>query len=84
MAFAFKAFNEKVAMLSGWASLGGMIAIIPLAVYVVCLSLLPLTTAMIVLAAAGIVGFSLHQAVINIIASKYEKNRYKNFERYRS
>ena len=29
MAFAFKAFNEKVAMLSGWASLGGMIAIIP-------------------------------------------------------
>ena len=29
MAFAFKAFNEKIAMLSGWASLGGMIAIIP-------------------------------------------------------
>ncbi len=29
MAFAFRAFNDKVAMLSGWASLGGMIAIIP-------------------------------------------------------
>ena len=29
MAFAFKAFKEKIAMISGWASLGGMIAIIP-------------------------------------------------------
>ena len=29
MAFAFKAFNDKVALISGWASLGGMIAIIP-------------------------------------------------------
>ena len=75
-------FNYQGASLAVY--IYGMIAIIPLAVYVVCLSLLPLTTAMIVLAAAGIVGFSLHQAVINIIASKYEKNRYKNFERYRS
>ncbi|MBQ1484802.1 MAG: APC family permease, partial [Eubacterium sp.] len=29
MAFSFKAFNDKVALISGWASLGGMIAIIP-------------------------------------------------------
>ena len=29
MAFAFKAFNDKVAIISGWASLGGFIAIIP-------------------------------------------------------
>ena len=29
MAFAFKAFNENVAIISGWASLGGMMAIIP-------------------------------------------------------
>ena len=29
MALAFKAFNDKVAIISGWASLGGMIAIIP-------------------------------------------------------
>ncbi len=29
MAFAYKAFNDKVSIISGWASLGGMIAIIP-------------------------------------------------------
>lgn len=29
MAFAYKAFNDKIAAVSGWASLGGMIAIIP-------------------------------------------------------
>jgi len=29
MAFAYKAFNSKVSVISGWASLGGMIAIIP-------------------------------------------------------
>ena len=29
MAFAYKAFDEKIATVSGWASLGGMIAIIP-------------------------------------------------------
>jgi len=45
---------------------------------------LPLTTALIVLAAAGIIGFALHQVVINWIARRYEQNRYKNFERYRS
>ena len=29
MAFAYKAFNSKISIISGWASLGGMIAIIP-------------------------------------------------------
>ena len=29
MAFAYKAFNDKVALISGWASLGGFIFIIP-------------------------------------------------------
>ena len=29
MAFAFKAFRHRIALISGWASLGGMIAIIP-------------------------------------------------------
>ncbi len=29
MSFAFKAFDEKIALISGWASLGGMIAILP-------------------------------------------------------
>jgi len=29
MAFAFKAFNEKVALLAGWSALGAMITIIP-------------------------------------------------------
>ena len=29
MAFAFKAFDDKIAVIAGWASLGGMISIIP-------------------------------------------------------
>lgn len=33
MAFAFKAFNGKVAIISSWASLGGMIAIVAQAAY---------------------------------------------------
>ena len=60
------------------------ILLIHMAVYVLLMWLLPLTTALIVLAATGIVGFALHQVVIGWIARKYEMNRYKNFERYRS
>ena len=29
MAFAFRAFNDKVAVISGWAAFGGFISIIP-------------------------------------------------------
>jgi len=75
-------FNYQGASLA--VNLYGFVVIVPLALYVVCLWLLPQTTAMIVLAAAGILGFALHHVVINWIASKYERNRYKNFERYRS
>ena len=74
-------FNYQGASLA--VNLFGFVVIIPLALYVVCLWLLPQTTAIIVLAAAGILGFALHHVVINWIASKYEQNRYKNFERYR-
>ena len=75
-------FNYQGASLA--INLYGFVVIIPLAAHVVCLWLLPLTTALIVLAAAGIIGFALHQVVINWIARRYELNRYKNFERYRS
>ena len=74
-------FNYQGASLA--VNLFGFVVIIPLALYVVCLWLLSQTTAIIVLAAAGILGFALHHVVINWIASKYEQNRYKNFERYR-
>ena len=74
-------FNYQGASLA--VNLFGFVVIIPLALYVVCLWLLPQTTAIIVLAVAGILGFALHHVVINWIASKYEQNRYKNFERYR-
>lgn len=75
-------FNYQGASLA--VNLYGFVVIVPLALYVVCLWLLPQTTAMIILAAAGILGFALHHVVINWIASKYERNRYKNFERYRN
>jgi hypothetical protein len=75
-------FNYQGASMA--VNMYGFVVIIPMAIYVACLWLLPLTTAMIVLAVAGIVGFALHQVVINWIARKYELNRYKNFERYRS
>jgi len=60
------------------------IILVPLAVYVLCMWLLPLITALIVLSAAGIVGFALSQVIIGWITRRYEQNRYKNFERYRS
>ena len=74
-------FNYQGASLA--INLYGLAVIIPLAAYCACLSLLPLTTALIVLAAAGILGFALHHVVIGWITRKYEQNRYKNFERYR-
>jgi len=75
-------FNYQGASLA--VNLYGFVVIIPLAIYVICLWLLPQTTAMIVLAVAGILGFALHKVVIDWIARRYELNRYKNFERYRS
>ena len=75
-------FNYQGASLA--INMYSFIILIPLAVYVLCMWLLPLTTALIVLAATGLVGFALHQVVIGWIARRYEQNRYKNFERYRS
>ena len=75
-------FNYQGASLA--INMYSFIILIPLAAYVLCLWLLPLTTALIVLAATGLVGFALHQVVIGWIARRYEQNRYKNFERYRS
>ena len=75
-------FNYQGASLA--VNMYSFIILIPMAVYVLCMWLLPLTTALIVLAAVGIVGFALHQTVLGWIARRYEQNRYKNFERYRS
>jgi hypothetical protein len=75
-------FNYQGASLA--VNMYSFVILIPLAIYVLCMWLLPLTTALIVLAAAGIAGFALHQVVLRWIAQRYEKNRYKNFERYRS
>lgn len=75
-------FNYQGASLA--INMYGFVVLIPLAIYVLCVWLLPLVTALIVLSAAGIVGIALHQVVIGWIARKYEQNRYKNFERYRS
>ena len=75
-------FNYQGASLA--VNMYSFIILIPFAIYVLIMWLLPLTTALIILAAAGIVGFSLHQVVIGWIARRYEMNRYKNFERYRS
>ena len=74
-------FNYQGASMA--VNMYGFVVIIPMAVYVLCLWLLSLTTALIVLAVAGIIGFALHKVVINWIACRYEQNRYKNFERYR-
>ena len=75
-------FNYQGASMA--VNMYSFIILIPIAVYVLLMWLLPFTTALIVLAAAGIVGFALHQVVIGWIARRYEMNRYKNFERYRS
>ena len=75
-------FNYRGASMA--VNMYSFIILIPIAVYVLLMWLLPFTTALIVLAAAGIVGFALHQVVIGWIARRYEMNRYKNFERYRS
>ena len=75
-------FNYQGASMA--VNMYSFIILIPMAIYVLLMWLLPLTTALIVLAATGIVGFALHQVVIGWIARKYEMNRYKNFERYRS
>ena len=75
-------FNYQGASLA--INMYSFIILVPLAVYVLCMWLLPLTTALIVLAAIGVVGIAMHQVVIGWIARRYEQNRYKNFERYRS
>ena len=75
-------FNYQGASLA--INMYSFIILIPLAAYVLCMWLLPLTTALIVLTAAGIIGFAMSQVVIGWIARRYEMNRYKNFERYRS
>ena len=75
-------FNYQGASLA--VNMYSFVVLIPLAAYVLCMWLLPLTIALIVLAAIGIVGMALHQVVIGWIARRYEQNRYKNFERYRS
>lgn len=75
-------FNYQGASMA--VNMYGFVVIIPMAIYVLCLWLLPLTTALIVLAVAGVIGFALHKVVIDWIACRYEQNRYKNFERYRS
>ena len=75
-------FNYQGASLA--INMYSFIILIPLAAYVLCMWLLPLTTALIVLAVVGIVGFALSQVVIGWVARRYEMNRYKNFERYRS
>ena len=75
-------FNYQGASLA--INMYGFVVLVPLAVYVLCFWLLPLVTALVVLSAAGIAGIALHQLVIGWIARKYEQDRYKNFERYRS
>ena len=75
-------FNYQGASLA--INMYSFVSLIPMAVYVLCVWLLPLTTALIVLTVAGIVGFVVHKMVIDRIARRYEQNRYKNFERYRS
>ena len=75
-------FNYQGASLA--INMYSFIILVPLAAYVLCMWLLPLTTALIVLTAAGIIGFAMSQVVIGWIARRYEMNRYKNFERYRS
>ena len=75
-------FNFQGASLS--VNMYGFISLIPVVVYALAIWLLPLTTTLIVLTVSGAVGIALHQAFISWIARRYEKNRYKCFERYRS
>ena len=48
------------------------------------INVLPENVYCILLSALGIVGFSAHRYAIAWIARRYEANRYKHFERYRS
>ena len=61
----------------------GLVVLLPVVVYCLCLWLLTPLVAAMSLIAAGLVGFGLHPLVISRLASAYERRRYQCFERYR-
>jgi len=74
-------FNYQGASLA--VNLYGLIIFVPLAIYGLCLWLLPEVGALVTLSLLGLLGFALHRVVIEWLARLYEQRRYKSFERYR-
>jgi hypothetical protein len=74
-------FNYQGASLA--VNLYGLIIFVPLAIYGLCLWLLPEVGALVALSLLGLLGFALHRVVIEWLARLYEQRRYKSFERYR-
>lgn len=62
----------------------GFVIFIPITFYMLCVSYLPLNTALIIFCVLGIIGIACHRLVIAKIALVWESKRYKKMEKYRT
>ncbi len=61
----------------------GFVIFIPITFYILCVSYLPLNTALIIFCVLGIIGIACHRLIIAKIALMWESKRYEKMEKYR-